>query len=44
MEMHTEKGRQAERYVVYFLSLVICHINKRLDIGLRAELAQAGLC
>lgn len=49
IEMHTEKGINAEKFVDYFSDLnlpldrmVICHIDKRPDPGLHRELAQAG--
>jgi phosphotriesterase-related protein len=49
IEMHTEKGAGVEDFVNYFsaqglpaASVVICHIDKRPDLGLHKELAQAG--
>ncbi len=49
IEMHTEKGAAIEDFVDYFEnkglkpgSLVICHIDKRPDLGLHKELARAG--
>ncbi|MEE9599590.1 MAG: hypothetical protein V3V66_03935 [Anaerolineales bacterium] len=49
IEMHTEKGAGAEEFSAYFQKrgldlerLVICHLDKRPDIGLHQELAQAG--
>jgi phosphotriesterase-related protein len=49
IEMHTEKGKAAEEFVELFLELglplsrlVICHIDKRPDLGLHRELAEAG--
>lgn len=49
IEMHTEKGSRAEDYVDLFFKmgvspkqLVICHIDKRPDLELHKELAQAG--
>lgn len=49
IEMHTEKGVGVEEFLDYFSSqglaperLVICHIDKRTDLGLHMELAQEG--
>jgi phosphotriesterase-related protein len=49
IEMHTEKGHAVEDFVRLFTKLglppgrlVICHIDKRPDLGLHKELAQAG--
>jgi len=49
IEMHTEKGADVERFVQFFITLnlplqklVICHVDKRPDLGLHTELAQAG--
>lgn len=49
IEIHTEKGALAPEIVEYFSGrgvsagrLVICHIDKRPDFGLHAELAAAG--
>jgi predicted metal-dependent phosphotriesterase family hydrolase len=50
VEIHTEKGALAEEIVTFFekkgvsaSQLVICHIDKRPDFGLHAELARAGV-
>lgn len=50
IEMHTEKGSQAEIFVNYFLrygiqpeQLIVCHVDKRADFGLHSELAKAGV-
>ncbi len=50
IEVHTEKGADAEKIVHRFdqhgfplTKLIICHIDKRLDFGLHAELAEAGV-
>ena len=47
---HTEKGSAAEAFAQYFLDgglpphrLVLCHIDKRPDLGLHEALAQAGI-
>ncbi len=49
IEMHTEKGANVEDFLEYFENLglennrlVICHIDKRPDLGLHIELAKAG--
>lgn len=49
IEMHTERGQAVEDLVDLFSRLglaperlVICHIDKRPDLGLHKELAQAG--
>ncbi len=49
IEMHTQKGSEIERFVQFFDQtgmnldkLVICHIDKRPDLGLHKELAQTG--
>lgn len=49
VEIHTEKGDLASEIVEFFTGrgvqarrLVICHIDKRPDFGLHAELAAAG--
>ncbi len=49
IEIHTEKGAQAEKIVHFFgrlgvspHRLVLCHMDKRADIGLHRELARAG--
>jgi phosphotriesterase-related protein len=50
IEIHTEKGGDAENIVRYFLDhdvsahqLILCHIDKRPDFGLHSSLAQAGV-
>jgi phosphotriesterase-related protein len=50
IEIHTEKGALAERLIPYFdrkgvsaEQLVICHMDKRPDVGLHAELAKSGV-
>jgi phosphotriesterase-related protein len=50
IEIHTEKGQQAEHILAFFSSqqveprrLVLCHTDKRPDFGLHRELAQAGV-
>lgn len=50
IEIHTEKGALAERIVPFFEKngvapdrLVICHIDKRVDFKLHAELARKGV-
>ncbi len=47
---HTEKGGEAEAFVRYFLDgglapqrLVLCHMDKRPDLGLHTALAQEGI-
>jgi phosphotriesterase-related protein len=47
---HTEKGSGVETFVRFFLDrglapgrLVLCHMDKRPDLGLHGELAQAGV-
>jgi phosphotriesterase-related protein len=49
IEMHTEKGADLENVLKFFedlnldpARLVICHIDKRPDIGLHSELASSG--
>jgi phosphotriesterase-related protein len=49
IEMHTQKGANAEDFVTYFSNLglpadrlVLCHIDKRPDTGLHQELAAEG--
>lgn len=49
IEMHTEKGSAVEEYLQFFSDqdlsperLVFCHVDKRPDFGLHAELASAG--
>lgn len=50
VEIHTEKGADAEAIVHQFLNrglsaqqLVLCHMDKRPDIGLHRELCQQGV-
>jgi phosphotriesterase-related protein len=50
IEIHTEQGALAERAVVFFedrgvvpRQLVLCHMDKRPDIGLHAELCKYGV-
>jgi predicted metal-dependent phosphotriesterase family hydrolase len=50
IEIHTEKGSLAEKACVYFTDLgvlpnqlVLCHMDKRPDIGLHKELARLGV-
>ena len=50
MEIHTEKGALAEKACIYFMELgllprqlVLCHMDKRPDIGLQKELARLGV-
>jgi phosphotriesterase-related protein len=50
MEIHTEKGALAEKACIYFTDLglsahqlVLCHMDKRPDIGLQKELARLGV-
>ncbi len=50
IEIHTEKGLHAAKILNYFIKLgvapdqiVICHMDKRPDIGLHQELARAGV-
>lgn len=50
IEIHTEQGASAEDIVSLFVKfgvsadrLVICHVDKRPDIGLHRSLAQAGV-
>jgi len=50
MEVHTEKGALAEKACIYFMDLgllpnqlVLCHMDKRPDIGLHKELARLGI-
>jgi phosphotriesterase-related protein len=50
MEIHTEKGALAEKACIYFLDrglapaqLVLCHMDKRPDLGLHKELARLGV-
>jgi 5-phospho-D-xylono-1,4-lactonase len=49
MEIHTEKGALAEKACIYFTDLglspnqlVLCHMDKRPDVGLHKELARLG--
>ena len=50
IEIHTEKGALAEKVVIFFeehgvspSQLVLCHMDKRSDFGLHAELARYGV-
>jgi phosphotriesterase-related protein len=50
IEMHTEKGAAAEDFLAFFEGvglaperLVFCHMDKRPDLALHQELAQAGV-
>jgi phosphotriesterase-related protein len=50
IEIHTEKGALAEKACVYFTDqgvlpnqLVLCHMDKRPDVGLHKELARLGV-
>ena len=50
MEIHTEEGALAEKACVYFTDLgvipnqlVLCHMDKRPDLGLHKELAHLGV-
>lgn len=49
IEIHTEKGALAEKAVIYFedrgikpVQVVLCHMDKRPDIGLHKELCRYG--
>jgi phosphotriesterase-related protein len=49
IEIHTEKGQQAAEILDFFIKLgvdphqiLLCHMDKRPDVGLHQELAQAG--
>ena len=49
IQMHTEKGKNAEYFLEHIsalglplTSLIICHLDKRPDLGLHQELAQTG--
>lgn len=49
IEIHTEKGLLAEKAIIYFedrhinpRQLVLCHMDKRPDMGLHSELAKFG--
>lgn len=50
LEIHTEKGSAAENILDYFINmdvrpgqLILCHMDKRPDLGLHLELARAGV-
>ncbi len=50
IEIHTEKGNLAEKACIYFSDrgvsthqLVLCHMDKRPDVGLHKELAHFGV-
>ncbi|MEI8132206.1 MAG: hypothetical protein WCG34_07220, partial [Leptolinea sp.] len=50
IEIHTEKGGSAEDFVNFFVNhnlpanrLILCHIDKRPDMGLHTELAKSGV-
>lgn len=50
LEVHTERGQDAEAIVEFFLArgvgadrLVLCHMDKRPDLGLQRALAGAGV-
>ena len=50
IEMHTERGAAVEDFLAFFVAqgvsprrLVFCHVDKRPDFGLHAELARAGV-
>ncbi len=50
ISMHTERGQSVEAYLDFFVRhglsphrLVFCHVDKRPDVGLHRELAQAGV-
>jgi phosphotriesterase-related protein len=50
IEIHTEKGNLAEKACIFFSDrgvpahqLVLCHMDKRPDLGLHAELAHFGV-
>ncbi len=50
MEIHTEKGALAEKVCLYLVDkgvspeqLVLCHMDKRPDLGLHKELARLGV-
>lgn len=49
MEIHTEKGQSAEAILAFFTNmglapeqLVLCHMDKRPDLGLHKEIAKTG--
>ena len=51
VEVHTEKGADAEGILDFFVSrgvragqIVLCHMDKRPDLGLHRNLAEAGAC
>ncbi len=50
LEIHTEKGAAAMEVVGYFnkkgvnnSQIILCHMDKRMDLGLHKELAQTGV-
>lgn len=50
VEIHTEKGSLAEKAVIFFedrgvkpVQLVLCHMDKRPDLGLHSELGKYGV-
>ena len=50
LEIHTEKGALAEKASIYFMDLglspdqlVLCHMDKRPEVGLHKELARMGV-
>ncbi len=50
VEIHTEKGALAEEVCLYFTAaglspaqIVLCHMDKRPDVGLHQELARSGV-
>ena len=50
IEIHTEQGASAEKIVARFMQLgvrterlILCHMDKRPDVGLHRSLAQAGV-
>jgi phosphotriesterase-related protein len=50
VEIHTEKGALAEKAVIFFedrgvkpLQIVLCHMDKRPDLGLHTELGKYGV-
>jgi phosphotriesterase-related protein len=51
VEVHTEKGAEAEAIVAFFVrhdvqasQIVLCHMDKRPDHALHRSLAEAGVC
>ncbi len=49
IEIHTEKGASAIEAIEYFIKkgvnssqIILCHMDKRMDLGLHKELASAG--